>query len=282
MLIGLKKWLRRSRDQFKTRRGKFQASIYQLLHDEPVETQIFAHRGSKSNRPENTLAAFSEAIKVGADGIELDVHLTKDSQLVVIHDESIDRTTNGTGLVRNLTFSELQQFSAGSWFNADYTAEKVPLLSEVLDLLTQLKFTGVLNVEIKTDKFQYVGIEKMTSDLLTSQQFSFSHSYSSFNLQSLQRLSELEPDADFCLLMSTSEAKMQLGLATDYITHLHPRLDWLKKNAGRLDKLGKPLRPWTLNNDADMYFAFNHQLSGFMTDYPALAVEIKKRYNQKK
>ncbi|GAX47963.1 glycerophosphodiester phosphodiesterase family protein [Pseudolactococcus reticulitermitis] len=282
MLIGLKKWLRRSRDQFKTRRGKFQANIYQFLHDELVETQIFAHRGSKSNRPENTLAAFSEAIKVGADGIELDVHLTKDNQLVVIHDESIDRTTNGTGLVRNLTFSELQQFSAGSWFSADYTAEKVPLLSEVLDLLTQLKFTGVLNVEIKTDKFQYVGIEKMTSDLLTSQQFSFSHSYSSFNLQSIQRLSELEPDADFCLLMSTSEEKMQLGLATDYISHLHPRLDWLKKNAGRLDKLGKPLRPWTLNNDVDIYFAFNHQLSGFMTDYPALAVEIKKRYNQKK
>jgi len=219
--------------------------------------------------------------RVGADGIELDVHLTKDGQLVVIHDESIDRTTNGTGLVRNLTFSEIRNYSAGAWFDKDYVTEKIPLLSEVLDLLIQMQFTGVLNVEIKTDKFQYVGIEKMTSDLLTSQHYPFSHIYCSFNLESLQHLSELEPGADLCLLMSTSEQKIKQGLQTDYITHLHPRLDWLQKNSNHLKQFTKPLRPWTLNNDVDMYFAFNHHLSGFMTDYPALAVEIKKRYNQK-
>ena len=81
--------------------------------------------------------------------------------------------------------------------------------------------------------------------------------------------------------MSTSEQKIKQGLQTDYITHLHPRLDWLQKNSNHLKQFTKPLRPWTLNNDVDMYFAFNHHLSGFMTDYPALAVEIKKRYNQK-
>src|SRR5574337_491010 len=72
MFTGIKKWFHRNRDYFKSRRARFQASIYHLLHQDPVETQIFAHRGSKSNRPENTLAAFAEAIRVGSDGIELD------------------------------------------------------------------------------------------------------------------------------------------------------------------------------------------------------------------
>ena len=87
MFTGIKKCFHRNRDYFKSRRARFQASVYHLRHQDPVETQIFAHRGSKSNRPENTLAAFAEAIRVGADGIELDVHLTKDGQLVVIHDD---------------------------------------------------------------------------------------------------------------------------------------------------------------------------------------------------
>lgn len=281
MFTGLKKWYHRGRDQRKTRRAKFQAEIYHLLHHDEVTTQIFAHRGSKCNRPENTLSAFAEAVRVGADGIELDVHLTKDNQLVVIHDESLERTTNGAGLVQNLTFSEIQQFSAGAWFDAKYANEKVPLLSEVLALLVDMNFTGVLNVEIKTDKFQYLGIEKKTSELLTSQTLPFSHVYCSFNLNSLKILSELEPDADLAFLMSTSDKKIQQGLATDFITHINPRQDWLQKNVGKLKHLSKPLRPWTLNDDADIYLAFNHHLSGFMTDYPERAVQIKSFYNQK-
>ncbi|GFH41575.1 glycerophosphodiester phosphodiesterase [Lactococcus hodotermopsidis] len=282
MITGIRKWYRRTWEARKWQRDEFQAQMHHFLHHDAVTTQIFAHRGSKCNRPENTLSAFTEAIRVGSDGIELDVHLTRDQQLIVIHDESLERTTNGAGLVRELNFEQIRHYSAGAWFDAKYTHEKVPLLSEVLALLVKLKFKGVLNIEIKTDKFQYPNIEKITSSLLLSQHFPFSHVYSSFNLKSLKLLSKLEPHADLCLLMSTSEPKIQQGLNTKYITHLHPRLDWLQKNTDKLKHLGKPLRPWTLNNDADIHLAFDYHLSGFMTDYPEQAVHIKSLYNQKK
>lgn len=281
MFTSIKKWAYRLRDKIFLRRARFQSKLYHILHPDPVTTQVFAHRGSKSNRPENTLAAFKEAVRVGADGIELDVHLTKDGQIIVIHDETIDRTTNGKGQIRKLTLAQIQSYSAGSWFNRAYETEKVPLLSDVLALLVALNFTGVLNIELKTDKIQYVDIEKKTSDLLMSQDLPFSHIYCSFNLTSLARLATLEPQTELCYLMSTSDRKIQIGLETSYITHLNPRLDWLQKNSHHLKQLTKPLRPWTLNNDTDIYFAFNHQLAGFMTDYPERAIEIKKQYYKK-
>jgi glycerophosphoryl diester phosphodiesterase len=281
MWIGINKWAQRLKERYKTRRALFQTRDNPLHQQQAIQTQIFAHRGSKANRPENTLAAFAEAVRVGVDGIELDVHLTRDDQLLVIHDETIDRTTTGTGLVRQLSLAEIRQYSAGAWFDPSYAAEKVPRLSDVLTLLTDMDFAGVLNIEIKTDKYAYPGIEQKTSDLLTAQAHPFSHLYSSFNLDSLKRLSELEPDVDLCLILSTSEQQISLGLATDFITHLHPRFDWVKKNAHRLQELGKPIRPWTVNNDADLAFAFRQQLAGLITDYPELALQVK-RHSQTK
>ena len=108
-------------------------------------TQIIAHRGSKSNRPENTLASFAEAIRVGTDGIELDVHRTRDGHLVVIHDESVDRTTNGSGLVRKLTLEQIRSLDAGSWFHPQYFRERVSTLGEVIDFLEEKGFQGLLN-----------------------------------------------------------------------------------------------------------------------------------------
>ncbi|GFH40474.1 glycerophosphodiester phosphodiesterase [Pseudolactococcus insecticola] len=284
MFTGIKKWYRRTWEARKSRRAKLQAKIsprLQKMFATPTETLIFAHRGSKSNRPENTLASFAEAVRVGTDGIELDVHLTHDQKLVVIHDETLERTTNGSGLVRELTFEKIRSYSAGAWFSDRYKREKIPLLSEVLELLCELDFKGVLNIEIKTDKYPYPNIEQITSELMTSQNWPFSHIYCSFNIQSLQTLSQLEPEVELCLLMSTSDKKIQQGLAADFITHLHPRLDWAQKNAKKLPQIPKPLRPWTPNNDADIHFAFDHHLAGFMTDYPELAVRIKQMYNQK-
>lgn len=115
-------------------------------------TEIMAHRGSRINRPENTLAAFEEAVRVGADGIELDVHLSKDGQVVVIHDETLDRTTDGAGFVHEWTLADLQQLDAGSWFDPAFADQKIPALAEVLDLLESLGFQGRLNIELKRGK----------------------------------------------------------------------------------------------------------------------------------
>ncbi len=96
-----------------------------------------AHRGDSGNRPENTLAAFAAAIEIGADQIELDVGLSRDGELVVIHDATIDRTTNGQGAVGQMTLAELKAVDAGSWFSAEYVGEKLPTLAEALSVFPE-------------------------------------------------------------------------------------------------------------------------------------------------
>jgi glycerophosphoryl diester phosphodiesterase len=105
-------------------------TIYKL-----PEKGLCAHRGAMATHPENTLAAFHEAIKKGAHMIEFDVYLTKDNQPVVIHDATVDRTTNGKGRVSDLTLKEIRQLDAGSWKSPDFAGEKIPTLSETLQIM---------------------------------------------------------------------------------------------------------------------------------------------------
>ena len=111
--------------------------------------QVIAHRGSSSDRPECTLAALRRAIEVGATASEVDVRLTLDRQLVILHDQTLDRTTNGTGKIGSKTLAEVRRLDAGSWFDAKYRTERVPTLREVLevgrgkiDVLLDLKEQG--------------------------------------------------------------------------------------------------------------------------------------------
>jgi len=125
---------------------------------------IEAHRGDRANAPENTLAAFSRAIDLGADSIELDVRLSLDGVPVVIHDDRVDRTTNGSGPVEGLTCEELRRLDAGSWFSPRFTGERIPLLAEVVDLLAGRDM--LLNVELKSDG-RIEDLAAATLDVLT-------------------------------------------------------------------------------------------------------------------
>lgn len=109
---------------------------------------VWAHRGASAFAPENTMSAFRAAEAAGADGIELDVHLSRDGVPVVIHDETLDRTTSGHGPVKEASAAELLELDAGSWFSPDFSGEQVPLLSEVLAWAGERLR---LNVEIKSD-----------------------------------------------------------------------------------------------------------------------------------
>lgn len=108
---------------------------------------VLAHRGASQYAPENTLAAFREAKKRGANWVEFDVMLTADHEVVVIHDETLERTTNGTGQVIAHPYHYIQSLDAGSWFNPAFTGEKIPTLREVIALLAELKLSA--NIEIK-------------------------------------------------------------------------------------------------------------------------------------
>ena len=122
-------------------------------------TKIFAHRGASGYAPENTLPAFAMAEKQGADGIELDVQLTKDGELVVIHDEKIDRTSTGKGFVRDYTLPELRKMSFCNHMEL-YSGVKIPTLEEDLDLVKPGNMT--VNIELKTGIFWYQGIVEKT------------------------------------------------------------------------------------------------------------------------
>ena len=107
---------------------------------------ICAHRGAMDTHPENTLAAFREAVSLGAHMIEFDVRTTKDGQLVILHDETVDRTTNGTGKISELMFDEVKKLDAGSWKSESFAKEKIPTLKESLDVIPEDIW---LNIHIK-------------------------------------------------------------------------------------------------------------------------------------
>lgn len=128
-----------------------------MLNNELIlQPPIIAHRGASAFAPENTLASFYKAKLLGVNWVEFDVMLTADDEVVVIHDEKLNRTTNGKGYVINHTLLDLQKLDAGSWFDPSFKGEKIPTLIEVIDLLNQLKLSA--NIEIKAQK----GKEELT------------------------------------------------------------------------------------------------------------------------
>lgn len=238
-------------------------------------TLIMAHRGSSGNYPENTLPAFAGAVREGADGIELDVHLSKDGHLIVIHDESVDRTTNGSGLIRELTLEQIKAFDAGSWFGTKYTATKIPTLNEVLALLLQMGYRGFLNIELKTDKYHYPEIESTVSELMTGYEWPFSHWYCSFNFESLRIMSEVEPGAQLDMLFKNSKQKLQMALDSDFIEGIHPSFVWVAANSEMIADFPKSIRPWTINSYEMLLTCFKLGVTGVITDFPSKAARIR-------
>lgn len=142
---------------------------YQLLFAQVVNTNIklpergiCAHRGAMNTHPENTISAFKEAIRLGAHMIEFDVRMTKDGQLVIIHDKSVDRTTNGSGLVNELTLKKLKKLDAGTWKSEKFKGEKIPTLKEALQVMPDNIW---LNIHLKGDE----KLGKATAEVLVSE-----------------------------------------------------------------------------------------------------------------
>ena len=120
------------------------------------DVETIAHRGASGYAPENTMAAFEKAVDMKADYFELDVQMTKDGKLVVIHDTSVDRTTDGSGMVKDLTLEEIHNLDAGSWFGEEFANERIPTLGEVLD---EFRGKSGILIEIKSPSL-YPGIEE--------------------------------------------------------------------------------------------------------------------------
>ena len=152
-----------------------------------MKTKVWAHRGASAYAPENTLEAFRLAAEQKADGVELDVQLSKDGELVVIHDETIDRVSDGSGYVRDYTLEELKRFHFNR-LHPEYADARIPTLAEVYELL---KPTGLeINVEIKTGIYFYPGIEEKLFRLEQALGMQGKIIYSSFNHYSVMKMRE--------------------------------------------------------------------------------------------
>ncbi len=161
--------------------------------------KIWAHRGCSQRYPENTLLAFEKAAKLdGLTGIELDIQLTKDGELVVIHDEKVDRTTEGTGYVKDYSLSEIKRLHIYADVNP---SQQIPAMEEVLDLLADRMREGLkINIELKNSVFPYEGMEEKIVELIGRYGLQKSIVYSSFYAISLEKLREIEPQAQIGIL----------------------------------------------------------------------------------
>lgn len=159
--------------------------------------KLIAHRGASAYSPENTLAAFRIALEMGATAVELDVQETHDRRLVVLHDETLKRTTGNSSSVGDVPYGQLAGLDAGKWFSPSFAGERVPLLEEVLGLL---KGRTELHVELKGGGEKYPGIERRLADLLRRTGWAQDAVVSSFHHASLQRVRELAPRARLGLL----------------------------------------------------------------------------------
>ncbi len=158
---------------------------------------IEAHRGDSANAPENTLAAFRRALALGVPWIELDVRLSRDGHLMVIHDDTVDRTTSGSGAVGKMTAEELQRLDAGAWFAPEFAKERLPRFAEVLELVAPTD--TLLNVEIKVSA---AGVElpRAVVELLGRFRKEAQYVVSSFDLEALLQVRALAPEISLALI----------------------------------------------------------------------------------
>ena len=162
-----------------------------------MKTKIIGHRGGVAGYPENTLAAFKKAVELGADGVEFDVHLTKDGEIVVIHDESIERTMNGSGLVKDHTLAELRAMNVGEFFSRDFKEQKIPTLREVLEVVKDLE---IINIELK-NQLSYPNLEEKVLKLVDEFKIRDKVIISSFNHYSLEKIKKIQPTIETGALM---------------------------------------------------------------------------------
>jgi glycerophosphoryl diester phosphodiesterase len=216
------------------------------------------HRGANGYEPENTLISFEKAIQMGADGIELDVHLSLDGHLVVIHDETIDRTTNGKGVVNRMTLQELKSFKINDTYG-------IPTLEEVLDLVNQRCF---VNIELKNQDTAGKVVQLIES-YISDKNWNQAHFLvSSFDWNALQQVRFLNEDVRIGILTETD-----LNLAISFARFmkaeaLHPDFQLLtNENTAKIQKKGIQVFPWTVNEMEDIQKVKTFKVDGIITDF---------------
>lgn len=237
------------------------------MYQETKRPLVFGHRGASAYAPVNTLPAFDLALKHGADGVELDVWLSADGHLVVIHDAVVDHTTDGNGSVGGMTLAQLKELDAGSWFNEAFAGTRIPTLEEVFEALGQKLF---INVEIKSVTIYTDGIEQALAETITRFNLQTSVIVSSFNPIALRRFKELLPEVVIGYLHDS-----HTPFYFDYVLHdlrceaRHPH--YSQVNAEYMSERRKSsqwVNAWTVNDPPTALELHDLGVSGIITDKP--------------
>lgn len=244
------------------------------MNDSPL---IIAHRGASGIAPENTLAAFRKAVEIGVDRIEMDLRQTADGEVVVIHDKTIVRTTNGWGSVRKLSLNQLRKPSAGSWFSPEFKDERIPTLGEVLELVNG---KSTLLLEIKNGSPYHPGIEKNIIQLVNQYQANDWCIVQSFNdriLTNFRKLPDLQSDVQKLFAAFIPVAPFYGGSRFSYkrvqrydfaqevninYKYVNPRV------VRKVHEMGKKVNVWTVNEPKNLKKYIDMGVNGIITDFP--------------
>lgn len=223
---------------------------------------LYAHRGASAEAPENTLAAFRWALDAGADGVELDVHLSADGVPVVIHDETLERTTDGEGLVAACTVDVLQRLDAGSWFAPHFAGEPLPTLDETLQLLAG---RARLNLEVKDACAGTAVIALLRRYPQTDAVVS------SFDYGVLSGLRRDDPDLPLAMLYAGGNWRLAMGRAEALrACAFHPRADMVSRPMlAACRRLRLPVFTWTVDDPWQARRLARLGVAGIFTNDPA-------------
>lgn len=238
-------------------------------------TQIIAHRGASNIAPENTMPAFELAYQLGTEGIEIDVHLTKDHIPVLIHDERVERTTNGIGYVKDFTFRQLKQLDAGSWFTSQYAETPIVSLEEFLNWAQFKSFN--LHIELKNNKIDYKYLEEIVFKMVTHFQVSDRTTLSTFNPHSIQRMASFKDHVNIALLTSRRHKDLCTYVTTLGAHALHIKYRLLNEQlVNNCKQKNIPLRVFTVNKAAHVMRCFQYGCDGIFTDDPDKAIQYRE------
>ncbi|MEH7274276.1 glycerophosphodiester phosphodiesterase [Neobacillus vireti] len=249
----------------------FQQAFAAETTGEIRQVDLVAHRGATGYAPENTIAAFDKGVEMKADYIEIDVQRSKDGELVIIHDNTVDRTTDGTGYVKDLTFEQIRGLDAGSWKGEQFTGERIPTFDEILDRYHGK--TGIL-IELKSPEL-YPGIEAQVAQKLIERNLDKPQNekiiIQSFNFESMKLTNSLLPKVPIGVLTSnrahtTEQALKEFATYADYFNPSYGIVS--KELVDQVHSLGMKIQSWTVRSHEAAQFLLDMNVDGIITDYP--------------
>ncbi len=242
-----------------------------------LKCRNYAHRGFSGEYPENTMIAFEKAIEAGCEGIEMDVHFTKDKKLVIIHDELIDRTSDGKGFVKDHTYEELLKYDFSYTFGDKVGRCTIPTLEEFFELVKDKDI--MINIELKTGIFPYEGIEQATYDMIQKYDMRDKVVISSFGHASVMKMKEIDPGIKCGFLTETGILDVGEYIKSHGVECYHPLFAMLL-NAKLVEDIrshGLEINTWTVNEEPYIEMLCDLGVEGIIGNYPDRTARVLKR-----